>query len=32
MRKLQEVRKMAVKTDVIQFPTKGHSDILDITN
>lgn len=23
---------MTVQTDVIQFPTKGHSDILDITN
>ena len=23
---------MTVKTDVIQFPTKGHADILDITN
>lgn len=23
---------MTVKTDIIQFPTKGHADILDITN
>lgn len=23
---------MTIKTDVIQFPTKGHADILDITN